>query len=410
MKISSETRIKEIIEKHPQALSIFAQCGFDAENEEILIEEIGTLMLGTVLKVKDINQEIFINLLEEKIQLEIDEKSAQINETPRKINFIGYTYCPLKLTFKDSFEETYQKYLADTNDTSFKYYVPSGCVSEDPYEDLWKVEKIDQLPDIIASVGFGDFFRREFVEKFVNKGYFKAVPYRKMHKEFILAGIIDPKYCYTVYSAFPLVILIDRKKLGNLPVPERWSDLLNPEYADNIILGASHGDIHEELLLYMYKDHGEEGIIKLAPNIKTGWHASQMAKVAGSNSKEGAAIYVIPWMFAKSCPRTDNTKIIWPSDGAIITPNYMLVKETAVDKYSMFIDFLTSPLYGQKSADNYFPAINAEVNNKLPEGASFKWLGWDYIRTHSIDDLKNYVVEVFQKHWKGQKQFKEMVI
>ncbi|MDP4181087.1 MAG: iron ABC transporter substrate-binding protein, partial [Bacillota bacterium] len=88
MKISSETRIKDIIEKYPQTLSIFAQCGIDKEYNESLVEEIGTLMLGTILKVKDINQEIFINLLEEKIQLEIDEKSAQINETPRKINFI----------------------------------------------------------------------------------------------------------------------------------------------------------------------------------------------------------------------------------------------------------------------------------------------------------------------------------
>ncbi len=325
-----------------------------------------------------------------------------------KVNFIGFTYCPLKHTFKEAFEEVLEKYLAGTGDRDFKYYVPSGCGGDDPFEDLWKTEDIEQLPEIIASVGFGDFFRKEFVERFVDRGYFKVVPYSEMSREFIDAGIIDPDGWYTVYSVFPLVMLIDAKKLGKLPVPEKWSDLLKPIYSNNIILGASHGEIHEDLILYIHKEYGDEGIVKLAANVKTGWHASQMAKTAGTNSSDGAAIYVIPWMFAKSCPRTENTFIVWPEDGAVTTPIYVLAKEKAISKYKLFLEFITGSDYGEKSANNYFPVLNSEVNNKIPEGAVFKWLGWDYIKLNPMDVLKEHVIEVFNSSWKNRP--KEMVL
>lgn len=410
--INSDIRVKDIIGQYPETLSVFAANGFSADTEENLIEELGEiLMLKTALKVKGINQDLFIKMLEEKIAEKFQMTPVHNEEwVEEKLNFIGYTYCPLKHTFRECFEEVFGKYLSDTGDLDFRYYVPSGCGGDDPYEDLWKAENIGRLPDVIVSVGFGDFFREEFVDKFVRKGYFKAVPYPEINPAFSDAGLIDPEGWYTVYSVFPLVMLIDRKKLGKLPVPKRWSDLLSPAYADNIIIGASHGDIHEELLFYIYKDHGEEGLIELVANIKTGWHASQMAKLAGTDSSEGAAIYVIPWMFAMSCPRTEATTVIWPEDGAMVTPIYILAKEDAAAKYKPFIEFVMGGNYGQKSADNYFPVANAEVHNKLPAGAALKWLGWEYIKSHPMDKLKEYVTEVFKQHWARKTEIKEMAL
>lgn len=336
-------------------------------------------------------------VIDEKLKLE-----DMIAEDPSlKLDFIGYTYCPLKHTFKECFEEVLKDYVKKTGDTGFKYYVPSGCSSENPYDDLWESETIDQLPEVIAGAGFGDFFRQDFFDRFISKGYFKAIQYQGIHKEFSDAGLVDPKGWYTVYSVFPLVMLVDIKKLGELPMPRKWSDLLNPFYKDNIVIGASHGDIHEELLLHIYKEHGEAGLISLASNVKTGWHASQMAKAAGSANSSGAAVYVIPWMFAKSCPRTEATGVVWPQDGALVTPMYILVKEAASEKYKPFIDFLTGSFYGKKSADNYFPAANSEVDNKLPEGAAFKWLGWDYIRSQPLEQLTDSVLGIFKKNWHG---------
>lgn len=366
-------------------------------------------MLKTVLAIKGINAELFIKQIEEMVG-EKDLGFQYVEEVHEKLNFVGYTYCPLKITFKETFEKVLKGYIEDTGEKDFKYYIPSGCGNVDPYEDLWKAEDIDELPGVIASVGFGDFFRQEFYEKFVEKGYFKAVDNRQIQQEFVDAGFIDPKGWYTVYSVAPIVMLIDTKKLGNLPIPKEWKDLLNPLYENNIIVGASHGDFHEDIFLYIYKELGDEGVIKLSNNIKRGCHASEMAKLAGTNSKEGAAIYVIPWMFAKSCPRTETTQVVWPLDGAMTAVYYILVKDGALPKYQPFVDFLTGYEYGQKSANNYFPALNIEVDNNLPRGAKFKWLGWDYIRSCSLHERMEHVMNVFKKSYERKFQNEEMVI
>ena len=406
MLINAESKIKDIILKYPECIPVFSAAGFGSSKEE-LIEKLGeSLMLKTALKVKGINEELFLKMLHEKISDGTFETSAD-EEIHEKLNFIGYTYCPLKLTFRECFLEVLNRYKKESNDHDFKYYVPSGCGGKDPYEDIWKADNIDELPEIIASVGLGDFFRREFYERFVKKGYFKAVSLPKENEAFVSAGLVDPDGFYTVYSVFPLVLMVDTIRLGNLPEPKKWSDLLDPAYENNIIIGASHGGIHEDLLLYIHKEHGDEGIMKLSKNIKDGLHASQMSKLAGTNSADGAAVYVIPWMFAKSCPRTEKVKTIWPEDGAITTPNYMLVKENAASKYKIFIDFLMGADFGQKSADNYFPVANGEVDNRLPEGAALKWLGWDYIKSHSMDELKQHVTDVFKMNWGKENKIKE---
>jgi len=325
-----------------------------------------------------------------------------------KLSFFGHTYCPLKHTFKDSFEIVLNKYLLETGDTYFKYFIPSACSDSEKYDDLWKTDDIDELPEIIVGAGFGDFFNQEFIDKFVKNAYFKAVPYTGIHKTFTSAGLIDPDGGYTIYSVFPLVMLIDKRKLGEMPVPKQWGDLLNPVYANNIIIGASHGDIHEDFLMYIYKEYGEQGLKMLAPNIKDGLHASQMAKLAGTNSSNGAAIYVIPWMFAKACPKTETTELIWPDDGALVTPMYMLVKKDVIESYQPFIDFLTGFDYGQKSANTYFPAANGEVDNKMPAGAEFKWLGWDYIKSQAIDELKECVMNIFKMNWQYRNEVEEI--
>jgi len=402
-KIHPEMKIGVILENYPQTLEVFQANGFQATSKEDLLDQLDPfLMLKTALKVKGLNVQLFIDWLEEKIAQDQAAPFWQAEEkTMKRLNFLGYTYCPLKLTFKDCFEEVLKKHLEETKDSDFPYFVPSGCGGEEDIyrEDIWKVENIDDFPDIIVSAGFGDCLRQEFVDKFVKKGYFQRISYPQINADFAAAGYEDPEGWYTVYSVLPIVMLVDRKKLGNLPVPQQWSDLLNPIYNRNIIIGASHGDIYEDLLLHIYKEHGEEGIVRLAANIKDGLHGVQMAKLAGTANPQGAAIYVIPWIFAKSCPRTEETITVWPADGAIINPMYLLVKKSKAQALRPFVDFVMGSYYGQKSADNYFPVLHSQVDNKLPENASFKWLGWDYIRNHSLEDLKEQVLKIFKAAW-----------
>lgn len=399
-------RIGDLLEIYPETIAVFEANGFPAATREELLELLSPqLMLKTVLKVKELNTTLFINLLEEKIlEKQRIGTPQESGNAMGNLDFLGYTYCPIKDIFKESFDKVLKEYLAKNQDANFQYFVPSSYGEDDPYEELWKVENIDDFPDVTVAAGFGNFFRQEFVDKFVKKGYFKSLNYQQVHRNFTTANYEDPQGWYTPYSALPIVMLIDWKKLGTLPVPKRWSDLLNPIYHNNIIIGASQEDIYEDILLHTYQEHGDEGIIKLASNVKDGLHGAQMAKLAGSANSQGAAIYVIPWLFAKACPRVKDTLIVWPTDGAILTPMYLLIKAKQEKQLQPFIDFVMGADYGQESADNCFPVLNPHVDNKLPDNASFKWLGWDYIRDYSMEELKEHVVTVFKKAWKKNEE------
>lgn len=402
--IDAEMKISEILQNYPETFDVFRANGFEADTREEMLEQISPLLtLKTALRIKGRNAAVFVDLLNER--LKDSQMFAQMQEdepTSRRLDFLGYTYCPLKLMFKDCFEDMRGRYIAQTKDADFFSFVPSGCgEEEDPYrETIWQVEDIDDFPDITVAAGFGDCFRQDFVERFVKKGYFQSVDYPQINAAFAAAGYEDPAGWYSVYSALPSVMLVDLKKLGDLPVPACWSDLLNPIYRGNIAIGASHGDIHEDFLFYIYKEHGADGLVRLAANVKAGMHGAEMAKLAGTGSKQGAAIYVIAWLFAKACPRTEATTIVWPEDGALITPMYLLVKRKQKKDLRPFVDFVMGTYYGQKSADNYFPVLHPQVDNKLPAGAGFKWLGWDYIRAHSLDYLKAHVTSIFKQAWR----------
>jgi molybdopterin-binding protein len=145
---------------------------------------------------------------------------------------------------------------------------------------------------VIASLGFGDFFRPEFVERFVKQGNFRTAWTGPVHPAFEKAGFRDPDGWYTIYSVWPYVLLIDKKKLGNRPVPRLWSDLLDPQYQDDIITNGSRDNrVAEVPLLYFFKDHGEV-ILTVSDHDQVAAIITNES-VAGLGLKIGGAAYAI---------------------------------------------------------------------------------------------------------------------
>lgn len=346
--------------------------------------------------------EAYPELLESQLE-EMSNKSLIATEVPPagKLDFLAYIVCPLKHLFKDGLEKILQTYR-DRSGKSFNCFVPMGCGGTDPYEDIWKVEKIEDFPDLVVSVGFDNLFKQSFLENYVNQGYFKAVQPQPVSSIFVQCGLADPDGWYSIYGIFPYIMMVDRQKLGNLPLPERWSDLLNPIYQKKIIIGGSLDDLPEVLLLNIYKDFGSDGIRMLAANVKDAWHSSKMAKTAGTGHPEGAAIYVIPWFFAETCPRREIISLIWPEDGALIIPLYMLAKASKVEALKVVIDYVTGTEFGQKAAETRFPVLNPLVDNKFPKNAKFKWLGWNYIKSENLEFLIEHTRQLFTEEFRKE--------
>ena len=310
--------------------------------------------------------------------------------------------CPIKQTARDHFDRVEVQHRKATGE-GLRLHIPMGCRSEDPYEDLANAKSVAELPGIIASMGFGDFMTLDFFKKFVEPGHFKSFQTKPVHPDFANAGLVDPRGWYTVYSVWAHVLLVDTGKLGGLPVPRRWEDLLSPCYAGQIVSDGAHDQrFSPTVLLQFYKDHGEEGVARLAANIREAWHPATMVKTAGSADSRGAAIYIVPWSFARARQWTPHVKLIWPEDGAIASPLYALRRESGSPAVQAAAQALTGAELGQQCARAGFPVLNAAVDNFLPYQAGFRWLGWDYLRHNNVKDLIPLTAAIAEQAWLGK--------
>ncbi len=320
------------------------------------------------------------------------------------LNFLAYAPCAFKPTFKKGLDNALGAYRNETG-ILLNSFVPMGCGgNDDLYNDIWKSTDIDDLPDVIASMGFGDFFRKKFVDRFVAKGCFTSVWKGSVNEPFEKAGFRDPDECYTVYGVMPYILLVDRKRLGNIPLPKQWCDLFEPRFRDNIIICGSEDEVADVPLLYLYKEYGEAGLARFAANVKASYHAAEMARIAGTSNPGGAAVYILPWFFASCCPRTETVSMVWPEDGACSSPLYFLVKTSKMKDMTAIIEYVTGTEMGRQCAHYCFPSLNPNVDNNLPENASFKWLGWDYIKSHDPAELRDYAHNVFISEWRKARE------
>ena len=93
--------------------------------------------------------------------------------------------------------------------------------------------------------------------------------------------------------------------------------------------------------------------------------------------------------------------IVWPKDGALVSPVTMLVKTGKRAELQPLIDFLSGAQAAVICADAGFPALHPGVDNRLPDDAAFKWIGWEYVKKN---DIKSMLVEInatFLQAFKG---------
>lgn len=318
------------------------------------------------------------------------------------LHMLAYVACPIKQVVHDHFDELSTAHRKATGE-ALVCHIPMGCHAEDPYEDLVHVETVDQLPGVTASVGFGDFMTPSFFERFVARGCFESANRGQVHPAFASSGLIDREGWCTPYSVWAHVLVVDVVNLAGRPVPSRWSDLLDPCYADQIISdGAHHQRFAQIPLLHYYKYFGEAGVVQLVRNIRETWHPAEMVKLAGTPASKGASLYIIPWSFAQARRWPARLRVVWPGEGALVSPMYAWMKADAPTAVKTAGQALVSATLGWRCAQAGFPSLNPEVDNRLPEDASFCWLGWDYVRTHDTQKLGEHTASFAEAAWLGK--------
>jgi ABC-type Fe3+ transport system substrate-binding protein len=300
--------------------------------------------------------------------------------------------CPVKVPIEEAFEAYLDNLPAEVR-TSFTYCLEGNANHDvDYYALVDHFESIDDMPDIIVTPGFNSFFHRPFVERFIKPGLFTSVSTFAGDLHLARLGVIDPQGQYTMLAMNLLVMVADHARLGDRPAPATWNDLLEPAYRKSVaIRGNRDGSFCETLLLSIHKDHGENGVSRLGENVRYGWHPSQMVKAAATGSADAPAVSVMPYFFARHLRDRQGISIIWPEDGALVSPVTMLVKTGKREVLQPLVDFLTGAQVAGICAGASFPAVHPAVDNGLPDDAAFKWIGWEYVKDN---DIKSLLVEI----------------
>jgi len=396
--------ISEIVTTYPETREVFINNGFPIFADDTVVQQLGVMLkLKTALKSKGINPASFLLLLEEKIAEKRQYNNLQttvFENSSEHLNMLSLLPCPLKVPMQSELK-LFLDYLREEKNIPLNYCIESFFNDHLDYEDyLEHFETPDEIPDIIMTAGYS-FFYKKFMEKFVTQGVFADVINRPVNSRLAEAGMIDPDGHFTVIGANILVMVVDKKRLGNIPMPTSWGDLLKPEYENKVVM-RGHGDIFCDVVhLNYYKDYGLTGVEQLARSVKYGLHPAQMVKELTSNRTDVPPIHIMPYFFYKTMKESDNIKIVWPAEGILAYPISVLIKADKMQELEELVDYLTGPHIGRICAEAYFPAVHADVKVNLPEHVKLKWLGWDFIKNNDIKQLVDTMNDVFMSVYRA---------
>jgi ABC-type Fe3+ transport system substrate-binding protein len=399
--IDKNMTIQTVLERWPQTLEVFIANGFENLRDEKQRNAIAPfLKLDRAAATKNYDLNNFINLLQASIDSQhnlVDVTMKQTQTDQSDISISGLLPCPIRLPLLEGFDAFIENYSATTG-LKVSYRLEAASVGADWIENEIKtIATAHDLPDLFVSAGFETFFDKKTIGRFKDQGTFTDITATEVNADFADIDIRDPKGDYSIIAAVPAVFMINHEVLGNRPVPRIWSDLLKPEYEQQVALPVGDFDLFNAILLNIYKEHGKEGIQKLGRSMLKSMHPSEMVKNAKRVAEEKPVITIMPYFFTKMASMVDTLEIVWPEDGAVISPIFMLTKKSKLNKTQPIAEFLSGKEIGELLAQRgLFPSLHPQVNNRLNINHPWKWIGWDYIYQQDIGELIHTTNEIFE--------------
>lgn len=398
--------IYNITENYPDTIALFVANGFENLNNEVMRKTLGkTISLEMALSMRKINQEQFIEKLEEIIEQTKPETFtglyAMKKEDNGDISIEGVLPCPIRLPLLEKFQSWLDS-QKDKLDFKVDYDLQSASMGLDNIKAKVKASdgNANMLSDLYLSAGFDLFFDKKLMGRYRDEGVFEDITgIEHINPDFDNPNISlkDPKNQYSVIGVVAAIFMVNTSILGDRPFPESWEDLMRPEFENSISLPMRDLDMFNAFLLHIHRYYGDEGVEKMGRNLLHSMHPAQMVK---SHIQKGGntipAITVTPYFFASMVDSKSPLRPVWPKDGAIISPIFLLSKAKNKEKVKPFVDFLYSKEVGEiLSSNGKFPSTNPLVDNHLDKEKKFMWLGWDYIHNHDIGQLIRQTEQLF---------------
>ncbi len=397
------TTLQEITEKYPETIPVFASNGFpQMKDDEQRAKFAGSITLETALTLKQIDMDTFVKLIVEAIEHDdssIDvtlAKSGKRNKDGEAdaLNVVGLLPCPVRIPLLEKFNE-----FVNNCDVPINHELKAASMGLEWVEENIKgLSDPEDLPDLFISAGFDMFFDEEMIGKFKKQGVFAdTTSLDTFNSLFDGLNLKDPRGHYALIGVVPAVFLINKDELNGRDVPRTWEDIMKPEFEKRVSLPVGDFDLFNGILLNIYKKYGEEGVTKLGRSLLQSMHPSQMVKSNRLKTNK-PIVTIMPYFFTKVVKEGGPMIAVWPEDGAIISPIFMLAKKEKIEKLQQVVDFFASVEVGKVlSHSGLFPSVHPDLDNRIPPENKFMWLGWDYIYSNDISGLIHKCETLFNK-------------
>jgi len=391
----------DITEKYPQSIDLLVSIGFENIKDKNQRETIGkSITIENALKMKQISIEGF----QERLEHLIEESSKQLLDDNKKVNknadikIEGILPCPVRIPLLEGFQN-WMKTMGDDFKNNVEYELKAASMGVDWLKDsLEKSESAEVMADIFISAGFDLFFDKDLIGKYKSQNVFNDITgieqYNKdFDNEYI--KLKDPDKQYSMIGVVPAVFLINTDELDGRKVPNSWEELLTEEFENKVSLPIGDFDLFNAILLNIYNKYGEIGVSKLGKSLLKSMHPSEMVKSHVKKTNK-PIVTIMPYFFTKMTKNGGPMKAVWPSDGAIISPIFMLTKQSKADKLKPIVDYFASKEIGEILSHNgRFPSVNPDVDNMISAEHKYMWIGWDFIKENDIGNLIKHCEKIF---------------
>ena len=369
--------ILTLVENHPDLLDFLIVNGFDALKNKLLLKTMGkTMTLKKALTLRQIDVDAFSRKLEAFLAQgeSIDHSlNAPQQEVAADVDIKGVLPCPIHMPLRDAITAATSE-IAEAANIQINMDLRSANLG---------ISWMTELPDIITSAGFELFFGKEMQENYLKTGIYSGGDYPvnedlKAHG----ADLKDPLGHYHILGLVPAIFIINKRVLNGRAIPTSWKMLLEPEYAASVAIPIGDLDLFNSITLTIMAHHGEAGIRALGRSTAVQLHPSQMT--AHKTSQPLPLVSVAPYFFSQMV-NDPEIEVVWPSDGAIVSPIFMMAKMNKPHVRAI-TDQLAGKAIGEIfSLSGKFPSTAVGVDNQLSADQRLLFAGWDYLNRVDVE-------------------------
>ncbi|QZY53969.1 ABC transporter substrate-binding protein [Crassaminicella profunda] len=392
----------DITEKYKEAIDLLVSIGFENIKDENKRKTMGkAITLETALNMKKINVNTFSEQLIELIENNQNEL-LETNKIQEKtdVRIEGILPCPVRVPLMEAFQSFLEENKEKLN-MSIGYELKAASMGVDWLkESLEKTGSADVLADLFISAGFDLFFDKDLIGKYKSENVFEDLTEmthynRDFENENI--SLKDPDNQYSMIGVVPAVFLVNTEELNGRVMPTSWEDLLSESFENKVSLPIGDFDLFNAILLNIHQKYGEDGVKKLGKSLLRSMHPSEMVK-SHIKKAQKPIVTIMPYFFTKMTKRGGPMRAVWPKDGAIISPIFLLSKKEKKEKLKPIVDFFASKEIGEILSHNgKFPSVNPNVDNMISKEHKYMWIGWDYIKNNDIGKLIKKCEKLFNE-------------